>query len=103
MCGGEGGHVEDAADGGAAAVDVTLAAELTAVVVERCDADQRRSLGIADAAQGLEAEVTRSFVRPWNTFGVRMRAKIAMCGPPRADRKSSRPPKASQSRISVRG
>jgi hypothetical protein len=23
-------------------------------------------------------------VRPWNTFGVRMRAKIAMCGPPRA-------------------
>jgi hypothetical protein len=39
---------------------------------------------IADAAQGLEAEVTRSFVRPWNTFGVRMRAKIAMCGPPRA-------------------
>ena len=39
---------------------------------------------IADAAQGLEADVTRSFVRPWNTFGVRMRAKIAMCGPPRA-------------------
>ena len=39
---------------------------------------------IADAAQGLEAEVTRTFVRPWNTFGVRMRAKIAMCGPPRA-------------------
>ena len=23
-------------------------------------------------------------VRPWNTFGVRMRAKIAPCGPPRA-------------------
>ena len=39
---------------------------------------------IADAAQGLESDVTRSFVRPWNTFGVRMRAKIAMCGPPRA-------------------
>jgi hypothetical protein len=39
---------------------------------------------IADAAQGLAADVTRSFVRPWNTFGVRMRAKIAMCGPPRA-------------------
>jgi hypothetical protein len=39
---------------------------------------------IADAAQGREAEVTRTFVRPWNTFGVRMRAKIAMCGPPRA-------------------
>jgi hypothetical protein len=39
---------------------------------------------IADAAQGLESEPARSFVRPWNTFGVRMRAKIAMCGPPRA-------------------
>jgi PAS domain-containing protein len=24
------------------------------------------------------------FVRPWNTFGVRMRVKIAPCGPPRA-------------------
>jgi hypothetical protein len=23
-------------------------------------------------------------VRPWNTFGVRMRARIATCGPPRA-------------------
>ena len=40
---------------------------------------------IADAAQGVEAEVTRSFVRPWNTFGVRMRATIAICGPPRAE------------------
>jgi hypothetical protein len=39
---------------------------------------------IAEAAQGLEPETTRSFVRPWNTFGVRMRAKIAVCGPPRA-------------------
>jgi hypothetical protein len=39
---------------------------------------------IAEAAQGLEPETTRNFVRPWNTFGVRMRAKIAMCGPPRA-------------------
>lgn len=25
-----------------------------------------------------------TFVRPWNTFGVRMRVKIAPCGPPRA-------------------
>ncbi|HEV2974613.1 MAG TPA: hypothetical protein VGX69_06400, partial [Solirubrobacteraceae bacterium] len=24
------------------------------------------------------------FVRPWNTFGVRIRARIAACGPPRA-------------------
>jgi len=38
---------------------------------------------IADAAAGGEALVTK-FVRPWNTFGVRMRARIGSCGPPRA-------------------
>jgi hypothetical protein len=52
------------------------------------DAEMARRTGfaaaIADAAQGREPEVARSFVRPWNTFGVRLRAKIAMCGPPRA-------------------
>jgi len=25
-----------------------------------------------------------AFVRPWNTFGVRLRARVASCGPPRA-------------------
>ncbi|HEX4008399.1 MAG TPA: hypothetical protein VHX62_00235 [Solirubrobacteraceae bacterium] len=39
---------------------------------------------IAMAADGQDPETARSFVRPWNTFGVRMRAKIATCGPPRA-------------------
>ena len=39
---------------------------------------------IADAAEGEDPEPTRSFVRPWNTFGVRLRARIATCGPPRA-------------------
>lgn len=39
---------------------------------------------IAMAASGQEPDVARSFVRPWNTFGVRMRARIATCGPPRA-------------------
>jgi PAS domain-containing protein len=29
-------------------------------------------------------EPRTAVVRPWNTFGVRMRAKIAPCGPPRA-------------------
>jgi PAS domain-containing protein len=29
-------------------------------------------------------EPKRSFVRPWNTFGVRMLARIGPCGPPRA-------------------
>ncbi len=39
---------------------------------------------IAEAAAGHEPDVTRVFVRPWNTFGVRMRARVATCGPPRA-------------------
>jgi PAS domain-containing protein len=39
---------------------------------------------IAQAAEGADPDTTRSFVRPWNTFGVRMRARIATCGPPRA-------------------
>ena len=39
---------------------------------------------IADAAAGNDPELSRAFVRPWNTFGVRMRARIATCGPPRA-------------------
>lgn len=29
-------------------------------------------------------EPVDTFVRPWNTFGVRMRATVAPCGPPRA-------------------
>jgi hypothetical protein len=39
---------------------------------------------IAQAADGQDPETARSTVRPWNTFGVRMRARIATCGPPRA-------------------
>jgi PAS domain-containing protein len=39
---------------------------------------------IAMAADGQDPDTARSFVRPWNTFGVRMRARIATCGPPRA-------------------
>lgn len=51
------------------------------------DAESQRAglaEAIAYAADGHEAEPTRAFVRPWNTFGVRMRARIATCGPPRA-------------------
>ncbi len=29
-------------------------------------------------------EPVLAYVRPWNTFGVRLRSKIAPCGPPRA-------------------
>jgi PAS domain-containing protein len=39
---------------------------------------------IVEAADGLDPELSRSHVRPWNTFGVRIRARIATCGPPRA-------------------
>ena len=38
---------------------------------------------IANAAGGGEDAIT-AVVRPWNTFGVRMRARVAPCGPPRA-------------------
>jgi hypothetical protein len=39
---------------------------------------------VSQAADGQDPETARSFVRPWNTFGVRMSARIATCGPPRA-------------------
>ncbi|HET9105332.1 MAG TPA: PAS domain-containing protein [Solirubrobacteraceae bacterium] len=39
---------------------------------------------IASAADGQDPATSRRTVRPWNTFGVRMRARIATCGPPRA-------------------
>ncbi|HEY1508443.1 MAG TPA: hypothetical protein VGF93_05545 [Solirubrobacteraceae bacterium] len=51
------------------------------------DAEARTPTGfaaaIANAAAGAEDAIT-AVVRPWNTFGVRMRARVAPCGPPRA-------------------
>ena len=51
------------------------------------DAEAARAGGfaaaVADAMSG-EDRVGHAFVRPWNTFGVRMRVRIAPCGPPRA-------------------
>jgi hypothetical protein len=51
------------------------------------DAETRSKAGfaiaIAEAAGGSD-DPAHAFVRPSNTFGVRMRAKIAPCGPPRA-------------------
>lgn len=38
---------------------------------------------LAEAAAG-DDQLGSAFVRPWNTFGVRLRARIASCGPPRA-------------------
>jgi hypothetical protein len=42
----------------------------------------RFAAAIAEAMLGDDPVET--FVRPWNTFGIRMRARIASCGPPRA-------------------
>jgi hypothetical protein len=36
------------------------------------------------AAAAASDELGIAFVRPWNTFGVRLRARVAPCGPPRA-------------------
>ncbi len=38
---------------------------------------------IAEAASSRD-DPSYAFVRPWNTYGVRVRARIATCGPPRA-------------------
>jgi PAS domain-containing protein len=43
----------------------------------------RFGAALAEAAAGAD-EPVNAFVRPWNTFGVRLRARIASCGPPRA-------------------
>src|SRR5690242_8944299 len=43
----------------------------------------RFAAALAEAAAGAD-EPVNAFVRPWNTFGVRLRARVASCGPPRA-------------------
>jgi hypothetical protein len=50
------------------------------------DAEAHGSSRFAAAvAEALAADQpVHAVVRPWNTFGVRMRARIAACGPPRA-------------------
>jgi PAS domain-containing protein len=51
------------------------------------DAEAGRPAGFAaalvEAAAGAD-EPVNAFIRPWNTFGVRLRARVASCGPPRA-------------------
>jgi hypothetical protein len=47
-------------------------------------AGQSRFAGAVAEALGRGDEPVHSFVRPWNTYGVRMRVRIAPCGPPRA-------------------
>lgn len=50
------------------------------------DAEAREAASFAAAVVETMSseEPGRTFVRPWNTFGVRMRARIGSCGPPHA-------------------
>lgn len=51
------------------------------------DAEVPSPGGFAGAVAAAIADVdavAHAFVRPWNTFGVRIRVRIAPCGPPRA-------------------
>ena len=48
---GQSGHVEDAAEGGAAAVDVALTAVLSAVAVHGCDTGESGGLAVTQGAE----------------------------------------------------
>ncbi|MGH2875665.1 MAG: hypothetical protein ACRDLV_05385 [Solirubrobacteraceae bacterium] len=65
------------------AIDLPVA-ELLAPADAESQARGGFAASIVSAASGEEPGTARGFVRPWNTFGVRMRARIATCGPPRA-------------------
>jgi len=58
-------------------------AELLVPADAEAQATTRFAAAIVDAAAG-GGELGSGYVRPWNTFGVRMRARVAPCGPPRA-------------------
>jgi hypothetical protein len=56
-------------------------------LIAPADAEAGMASAFASAIAGCAGggtEPTSAFVRPWNTFGVRMRARVAPCGPPRA-------------------
>jgi hypothetical protein len=51
------------------------------------DADVHRPAALSEAITDIltsDEQDGYSFARPWNTFGVRIRVRIAPCGPPRA-------------------
>jgi PAS domain-containing protein len=56
--------------------------ELLVPADAEAQAPARFAAAVAEALGGDEP--VRTTVRPWNTFGVRMRARIVSCGPPRA-------------------
>lgn len=55
-------------------------------LVVPADAEARGASAFAAAVADVmgDDDPVQTYVRPWNTFGVRMRAQIAACGPPRA-------------------
>jgi hypothetical protein len=58
-----------------------------AELIVPADAESGPRGGFAEAiadAVGKGDQPSYQFVRPWNTFGVRVRARIVACGPPRA-------------------
>jgi hypothetical protein len=58
-------------------------AELLVPAAAEAGASAGFAATIVDVVGGGDVP-SHAFVRPWNTFGVRMRARIAACGPPRA-------------------
>jgi hypothetical protein len=56
--------------------------ELLVPADAEAQAGSRFAAAVADALSN--GEPLQAFARPWNTFGVRMRVRIAPCGPPRA-------------------
>jgi hypothetical protein len=51
------------------------------------DSDSARPSALGESISqtlGAGDDTTDTFARPWNTFGVRLRVRIAPCGPPRA-------------------
>jgi PAS domain-containing protein len=70
-------------------LDITEAATVDHPLVhllEPADAEASEPSRLAAAVTSAmhDDEPVDTFVRPWNTFGVRMRATVAPCGPPRA-------------------
>lgn len=59
------------------------------------DAEAQASSGLASMVASAIAtnEALETIVRPWNTFGVRLRVRVAPCGPPQAALLVFQPPR----------
>jgi hypothetical protein len=54
------------------------------LVTADAEGDKRSFAAAIANAVGSSDQPSHAFVRPWNTYGVRVRARIVTCGPPRA-------------------